>query len=459
MNDLKTTKLTPFHKFNKMFYWLSHTYPYEMNVCVGLQGTLDIETLKEALKDIFLNTKNLQTRIKHCLFFTKRVYKKESKKFDINTLFTVEMNVKDDPGGIDSKLDNKTVAFLNDAIDLETEPPVKFYLAFKNKKEPVFFLKLHHTVSDAEGAYFLITKIFQQYNRLLNEKTVITLPEEPIQFSLDPLKHMIPDTYDEKKEFEEKSITASFFKDSSAKEGIIKCIPFILNKNEFQSIKNISKETKYTINDILVSVVILATHDMIKKRKITVSPLRIEQLVNLRQLLNIRGGLSNFICAFSTLVLTNELAPVDKLIDTVHRKTKKTLEEKNYLRELLKILSIKFLTTKKLARLTKQSEAYLCKNNYSFFSATVSNPGRLDGLMENPYKCKINYMWGAMHPNPTFGTKWISHTINNNVTMNFIYADPIITEDTAKEMVDLFKSSLKKIITSKDKIIKKGSKT
>ncbi len=438
-------KIPPFHIYNKLFHCIGHTIPYDMIHCAAIKGPLNIELLKDSIRDVILDTPLLQTRIKYFFGYARRK-RLTQKKLDISSLVTT-IETENDPGSVQGSIDTRVIEFINTPIQVSKQNPIRFMIAKKTESESAVYMILNHTVTDGEGAIILLSKIFQQYNKKSGVYNSINLPAAPKNYSIKPLEKFYDARNEAVNPLDFKF--ADFFKDSNNTTGTIKIIPILFKIDDFKKIKTLSKTSKYTINDIIAAIIAHAIYKVLKQRKPDADLFRLEQLTNFRKLLGIKGGLSNFVSQFNIVMNEDNFSSRLKILEAIHNKTIAELDSKKYIKNILNVLKSKFIKTSILTQSIKESDEKNSIKNNSYFTTTISNVGKVDAILEHPHSCQIQYLWAAVQPHQNLGHKWIVHTLGDNLIANLIYLDPIISPETAIEIADAVKGEISNF-TQKD---------
>ncbi|SHL03865.1 non-ribosomal peptide synthetase [Flavobacterium chilense] len=150
---------------------------YNMPVAVKFTGDLDVLKLEEAFKLLIFRHEILRTAFVSTEGEEVRqlITPKEHVNFKINyNDFSSKNEIKE---AVSSYLANENAV----AFDLEKGGLVKGSLLKIQEKEHVFFMSMHHIVSDGWSMELLIKEIVSVYNSLVNG-TEINLPELKIQY-------------------------------------------------------------------------------------------------------------------------------------------------------------------------------------------------------------------------------------------------------------------------------------
>lgn len=435
-------KLPPFDVHSKLHYWLSYKYSDEITIALAIKGKLKIDILKTAIKDIYESTPVLQTHIIEKWKFVTRKLNKSFKNIDIDALLTIDNNEKKNPGNINGKIEESTLRFINQPINYLNDPPVKFFLSKKNKSEYLFFIKIHHSVSDAFGEYILASKIIQRYNILLEHKNSIILPGEPENYSMFPLKKILQKKKSKPKSKNLQSMSKiSFFRDKETMDGTIKNHAFSLDESEFKKLQNITKKTKLSINDLLLAAIVRTTYKTINGRKAAIDQLRFIQTANLRKYLDIQGGIGNISSFYHASFHEKDLEDYSATLNTVLLEKNRTRDEQESIRNVFSLNFFKILPSKITRNIIKSNDSKIIIKQPQL-TGMITNAGRLDNILEEPKDCKITYTWLLTPVHFSYGMQWFISSINDVLTINISYLDPVITEKTSAQLVKDFQKEL-----------------
>ncbi len=431
-------QLPPFDVHSKLHYWLSYKYSDEITITFSITGNLDIDTLKKSAQEVYQATPILQTKIKERWIFVTRAIEPSFLNIDFNSLFSIDLEPKNNPGNIDGFHEESTIDFLNTPIDFLNHPPIKFCVTKKNDSETLFFIKVHHSVCDGFGVYLIASKIFQKYNEHKGQANTISLPEEPKNYSMFTLKKLLHKKQNHKQERTKK---CSFFRDSIATDGIFKNHPLILTNDEFTLIKNVSKKSELSFNDILLTVVCRSIYRILKMRDLPTDYLRFVQTANLRKHMNIEGGISNISSIYYANFSNEDLVDITTALKASLREKKRTLELQESIRHVFS-LSIFKLIPSKLARKLIASNDKKSTITQPQLTALVANNGDVSNIIELPKDCTISYMWPFTPVHFSYGMQWFFLSIHKVLTINIVYFDPVISEETVRTLLTNFKEEL-----------------
>ena len=414
-----------------------------MNFAFGISGQLDIEILKNSFKKIFFETPVLQTRIKKCLFFIKRSHKSSYQKNEINQLFIVKkLNESTYTTPEIKQLHNELISIINSYIDTSKEPPIKLFVCSINENKNIILLKVNHTLCDAHGSYILFSKIMQAYNGYKKTPNKITISDEPKNYSINGLKKYktLPNIA------EEESENILFHRDNNSAKGTLKSIPYYVTDDDYTLIKKCLKRADCSINDLIITSVALTYYSLFNEEKS--KDLKFESLYDFRKNLRISGGISNFVALFNIIIKPEDLQNKSEMLKVVHKKYTSIIERNIPLRNAAKALIMKYFPIQLVRHQFKKFEENILKNNHPHVTTSITNTGKLDEIIESPSECTIEYTWATTQTSPTYGMKWGAATINNRLTFNLAYLNPVITDKTATSLMKTFKKELLRIVTN-----------
>ncbi|MFV8347163.1 amino acid adenylation domain-containing protein [Flavobacterium sp. ZB4P13] len=150
---------------------------YNMPAAVKLTGVVDFNKFDESFKLLIHRHEILRTYFKSNEEGEIQQYILPSEQVDFK-IVTKDFSIKENP-------EDETTHYLeeinNIPFDLEQAPLVRNSLIKLKEEEYVFFLSLHHIISDGWSIRLLISEVVKTYNNLIAGRT-IDLPELSIQY-------------------------------------------------------------------------------------------------------------------------------------------------------------------------------------------------------------------------------------------------------------------------------------